>query len=89
MSSSNAEDHYIQKIIAKQRQLLEQRNQDLDTLKQKLAEYETAILEKDYYLSRLEMDLEHAVGQCQKIAADKNITSNKWINRGEPGVEVK
>ncbi len=84
----DTEDHYIQRIIAQQRQMLEERNQDLAALKQKLAQYETAILEKDFYVSRLEMDLEHAIDQCQRIAADKG-QNFSWINRAEPGVELK
>lgn len=59
----------IQQIIEKQRLLIEARNQDLINLRKKLAEYEHAITEKDFYLAKLEMDLEHAIGQCKKIAA--------------------
>lgn len=85
MSSSLNNDNYIQQMIEKQRLLLEERNQDLINLRQKLAEYEHAITEKDFYLAKLEMDLEHAIGQCQKIAA-KNGQTN-WINQQEPGLE--
>lgn len=77
MSSSLNNDNYIQEIIEKQRLLLEVRNNDLITLKQKLAEYESAIIEKDYYLAKLEMDLEHAIGQCKKIAAAKLYSTTK------------
>lgn len=77
MSSSLNNDNYIQQIIEKQRLLLEVRNKDLIDLKQKLAEYENAIIEKDYYLAKLEMDLEHAIGQCKKIAAAKLHAQNK------------
>ncbi len=86
MNSSLNNDNYIQQIIEKQRLLLEARNQDLTNLRQKLAEYENAITEKDFYLAKLEMDLEHAIGQCQKIAAKCNSQGN-WINQQEPGLE--
>lgn len=85
MSSSLNNDNYIQQIIEKQRLLLESRNQDLINLRQKLAEYENAITEKDFYLAKLEMDLEHAIGQCQKIAA--KCSTQTWINQQEPGLE--
>lgn len=88
MSSSLNNDNYIQQIIEKQRKLLEARNKDLVYLRQKLAEYESAISEKDYYLAKLEMDLEHAIGQCKKIAAAKqDISNNSWMNQQEPGLE--
>jgi SMC interacting uncharacterized protein involved in chromosome segregation len=89
MSSSMNNDIYIQSIIEKQRILLEARNKDLINLKKKLAECQTTINEKDYYLSKLEMDLEHAIGQCKQIAAAKHKDINQWINRSEPGLEIK
>lgn len=87
MSSSLNNDNYIQKVIEKQRLLLEARNQDLINLRQKLAEYENTLSEKDYYLAKLEMDLEHAICQCKKIAAAKLDAQNNWINQQEPGLE--
>ncbi len=87
MSSSLNEDNYIKDIIEKQRLLLEARNQDLIKLRQKIAEYENTISEKDYYLSKLELDLEHAIGQCKKIAASKLEAHNNWIQQQEPGLE--
>lgn len=87
MSSSLNEDNYIKQIIEKQTLLLEARNQDLIKLRQKIAEYEHTISEKDYYLAKLEMDLEHAIGQCKKIAAAKLEAQNNWINQQEPGLE--
>ena len=85
MGSSLNNDNYIQQIIEKQRLLLEARNQDLINLRQKLTEYENAITEKDFYLAKLEMDLEHAIGQCQKIAA--KYSSQNWMSQQEPGLE--
>lgn len=64
-------------------------NQDIINLKKKLIECQTIINEKDYYLAKLEMDLEHAIGQCKKIAAAKNNSITQWINRSEPGLETK
>ncbi len=87
MSSSLNENNYIQQIMEKQRLLLETRNQDLINLRQKLAEYEHTLSEKDYYLAKLEMDLEHAIGQCKKIAAAKMDAHNNWIIQQEPGFE--
>ena len=89
VSQTSNQDTCIQTIIEKQRLLLEARNQDLINLKQKLVEYQTTINEKDYYLAKLEMDLEHAIGQCKKIAASKVGNNDKWINRQEPGLEPK
>jgi len=89
MSSSMNNDIYVQSIIEKQRILLEARNQDLINLKRKLAECQTTINEKDYYLAKLEMDLEHAIGQCKQIAAAKRNHVSQWINRSEPGLEAK
>lgn len=90
MSSSLNQDQYIQQILEKQRLLLEARNQDLLNLKQKLAEYENTLTEKDYYVARLEMDLEHAIGQCQKIAAAKaEEYHSKWSNYQAIDVETK
>lgn len=87
ISQPSSADNQVQNIIEKQRALLEARNQDLINLQQKLVEYQTTIKEKDYYLAKLEMDLEHAIGQCKKIAASK--IGHKWINRSEPGLEPK
>ncbi len=90
MSSSLHQDQYIQQILEKQRLLLEARNQDLLNLKQKLAEYEHVITEKDYYVARLEMDLEHAICQCQKIAATKGAEyHSKWNNHHAQGSETE
>jgi DNA-binding protein H-NS len=81
------QDEYIKQLIDKQRQLLEARNRDLKELQEKLAEYQNTIHEKDCYLAKLEMDLEHAIGQCKKIAAAKFNSSEPWISRPEPGLE--
>lgn len=89
MSNSMNHDIYVQSIIEKQRILLEARNKDLINLKKKLAECQTTINEKDYYLAKLEMDLEHAIGQCKQIAASKRNQVKQWINRSEPGLESK
>lgn len=89
MSSSLNNDNYNQQIIEKQRILLEARNKDLIILRQKLAEYEHAITEKDFYLAKLEMDLEHAIGQCKKIAAAKGHDHNNWIHQQEPKLDSK
>lgn len=89
MVSPSSNQDNIQTIIEKQRLLLEARNQDLITLRQKIAEYQMTINEKDYYLAKLEMDLEHAIGQCKKIAASKFGSADKWMNRPEPGLEPK
>lgn len=86
MSSSLNNDRQIHQILEKQRLLLEARSQDLINLRKKLAEYEHTISEKDFYLAKLEMDLEHAIGQCKKIAARKE-AQNNWINQQEPGFE--
>lgn len=77
MSTSLNKDNYRQ-VIENQRILLDARNQDLINLRKKIAEYEHAIAEKDYYLARLEMDLEHAIGQCKKIAASKSEAFVDW-----------
>lgn len=87
MSSSLNNENYVQQIIEKQRLMLEARNQDLINLRQKLAEYEHVITQKDYYLAKLEMDLEHAIGQCKKIAAKRE--QSTWISQQEPGLEGK
>lgn len=89
MSSAINNDIYIQSIIEKQRILLEARNQDLINLNKKLIECQSTISEKDYYLAKLEMDLEHAIGQCKQIAATKRNHISQWIHRPEPGLEVK
>lgn len=89
MSKALNQDQYIKEIIEKQRLLLEARNKDLKELKEKIAEYENTICEKDFYLAKLEMDLEHAITQCKKIAASKLNPQNMWINRQEPGLESK
>jgi len=73
MGSSLNNDNSVQQIVEKQRLIIEAHNQDLVNLRQKLSEYENAITEKDFYLAKLEMDLEHAIGQCQKIAAAKGL----------------
>ena len=49
---------------------------------QKINEYERVLAEKNSYLAKLEMDLEHAISQCKQIAAQR-----MWINRQEPGLE--
>lgn len=36
-------------------------------------------------IHELELDLEHAIAQCKKIADAKSI--NTWINRDEPKLE--
>lgn len=68
-------------------------NQQNLLLQQKINEYERVIAEKNIYLAKLELDLEHAISQCKKIAADKihtySSSSSKWISRHEPGVESK
>lgn len=77
VSSTPSQDKCVQTIIEKQRLLIEARNQDLIALKNKLAEYQTTINEKDYYVAKLEMDLEHAIGQFKKITAARMDKSNK------------
>lgn len=54
----------------------------LQVAQQKISEYEKLIAEKNLYLSRLEMDLEHAIRQCKKIAADKMQTYCTTTMRG-------
>jgi hypothetical protein len=49
---------------------------------QKINEYERLLAEKNSYLAKLELDLEHAVNQCKQIAAQ-----GLWINRRKPGLE--
>ncbi|HSX19977.1 MAG TPA: hypothetical protein VLG38_02490 [Gammaproteobacteria bacterium] len=89
MGSSINKDNSVQHIIEKQRLLIEEHNKDLINLHKKLAEYEHTITEKDFYLAKLEMDLEHAIGQCKKIAAAKYHEQPNWIVQQEPGLDNK
>lgn len=69
------------------------RDQHLSMLQQKINEYERTLAEKNLYLAKLELDLEHAIHQCKKIAAQRvqalSANPNQWINRHEPGLEHK
>lgn len=69
------------------------RDQQLSMLEQKIYEYERALADKNIYLAKLEMDLEHAILQCKKFAAERrdayNASQNQWIHRPEPGLEHK
>lgn len=61
-------------------------NTNESILKQKIMEYEKLLAEKNLYLAKLEMDLEHLTMLCKKIA---NANSGQWIKRQEPGLETK
>lgn len=89
-NSSNQQEESYQHLLHKQKLLLDARDRDLTQLRQKIFEYERALTEKDYYLARLEMDLEHAITQCKKFAAERMTapSTNNWLNR-HPGLESK
>lgn len=69
------------------------KDQHLSSLQQKLSEYERALADKNLYLAKLEMDLEHAIIQCKKFAAERlnacSSNPNQWIHRHEPGLDHK
>ncbi len=68
-------------------------DQHLSMLQKKICDYEQILAEKNIYLAKLELDLEHAIYQCKKIAALRmqalSSNPNQWINRHEPGLEHK
>ncbi len=59
-------------------------NEELYTLRRKLFEYEQALREKDSYLAKLELDLEHAIAQCKRMANSKpnDLSSFQIITAG-------
>ena len=68
-------------------------DQHVSMLQKQIRDFEHTLAEKNIYLAKLELDLEHAINQCKKIAAQRmqalSSNPNQWINRQEPGLEHK
>lgn len=68
------------------------KNLQLTNLQKKLEATEKALTHKNYYLAKLELDLEHAINQCQSISKEKKLlktNQNQWINRSQPGLDSR